>query len=106
MTKSAVLHVKHLDGSHSGEKICESIESIIEYWKTPKERIHQVLTDNASNMKKALRDVNLSGFGCFAHLLQLTVNDGVKSQQVVLDVLVVARSIVDQLSIQHSPIIY
>ena len=65
-----------------------------EYWKISKERIHLVLTDNASNMKKALRDANLSGFGCFTHSLQLVVNDGVISQQVVIDVLAVARSIV------------
>ena len=91
LRKSAVLHVKQLD---TGEKICESIESMIEYWKISKERIHLVLTDNASNMKKALRDANLSGFGCFAHSLQLVVNDGVISQQVVIDVLAVARSIV------------
>ena len=72
--KSAVLHVKHLNGSHSGKKICESIESMIEYWKISKERIHLVLTDNASNMKKAQRDANLNGFGCFVHSLQLVVN--------------------------------
>ena len=29
--KSAVLHAKHLDGSHLGEKICENIKSMIEY---------------------------------------------------------------------------
>lgn len=52
------------------------------------------MTDNASNTKKALRDANLSGFGCFAHSLQLIVNDGVISQRVVIDVLAVARSIV------------
>ena len=95
--KSAVLHVKHLDGSHSGEKICESMhmESMIEYWKITKEQIiHLVLTDNGSNMKKAIKDANLSGFGCFAHSLQLVVNDGVMSQRVVIDVLAVARSIV------------
>ena len=94
LRKSAVLHVKQLEGSHTGEKICESIESMIDYWKIPKEQIHLVLTDNASNMKKALRDANFSGFGCFAHSLQLVINDGVISQEVVIDVLAVARSIV------------
>ena len=86
--------MKQLEGSHTGEKICESIESMIEYWKISKERIHLVLTDNASNMKKALRDASLSGFGCFVHSLQLIVNDGVISQRVVIDILAVARSIV------------
>ena len=68
MRRSAVLRVKHLEGSHSGEKICESIESMIKFWKIDKERIHLVLTGNASNMKKALREANLSGFGCFCSL--------------------------------------
>lgn len=72
--------MKQLEGSHTGEKICEHIESMINYWKISKEQIHLVLTDNANNMKKALRDANLSGFGCFAHSLQLVVNDGVISQ--------------------------
>ena len=65
---------------------------MINYWKISKEQIHLVLTDNASNMKKALRDANLSGFGCFAHSLQLVVIDGVISR-VVIDVLAIARSI-------------
>ena len=65
---------------------------MINYWKISKEQIHLVLTDNASNTKKALRDANLSGFGCFAHSLQLVVIDGVISR-VVIDVLAIARSI-------------
>ena len=43
--KSAVLNVKHLEGSHSGENICESIESMIDFWKISKERIHLYSTD-------------------------------------------------------------
>jgi len=83
--KSAVLNVMHLEGSYSGENIRESIESMIKFWKISKEKIHLVLTDNASNMKKALREANLSGFRCFAHSLQLVVGDGVMSQRVIID---------------------
>ena len=81
-------YVKQLEGSRTEEKICESIELMIEYWKISKERIHLVLTDNDSNMKKALKN-NLSRFGCFAYSLQLVVNDDVISQWVVIDVLAV-----------------
>jgi len=49
---------------------------MIEFQKISKEKIHLVLTDNASNMKKALREANMSEFGCFAHSLQLVVDDG------------------------------
>jgi len=89
--KSAVLHVKRLEGSHSGENICKSRvnDQILENIKGKNSS-----RDNASNMKKALREANLSGFGCFAHSPQLVVYDGVMSQRVVIDVLAVARSIV------------
>ena len=39
-----------------------------------------VVADNASNMKKALREGQFEAQGCFAHTLQLIVNDGVLSQ--------------------------
>ena len=39
-----------------------------------------VVADNASNMKKALREGRFEAQGCFAHILQLIVNDGVLSQ--------------------------
>ena len=61
------------------------------------------MTDNARNMKKAIRDANLSGFDCFAYLLQFVVNDGVISR-VVIDVLAVARSIVGHF--KHSTLVY
>ena len=42
-------------------------------------------------MKKALRDCDLRGYGCFAHSLQLVVNDGVLSQWMIIDTLAVSR---------------
>ena len=38
-------------------------------------------------MKKALREAYLRGQGCFAHSLQLVVNDGILSQCSVIDTL-------------------
>ena len=76
---------------------------MIEYWKISKEQVYLVLTDNASNMKKALKDANLSGFSCFAYSLQLVVNDSVISQ-VVIDFLAVARSIAGHF--KHSALAY
>ena len=40
-------------------------------------------------MAKAMRDASLPPLGCFAHMLQLVVHDGVLSQQVVMDTLAV-----------------
>ena len=41
-----------------------------------------VVADNASNGKKAIRLMNLLGFGCFAHTLQLAVNEVLKMDEI------------------------
>ena len=53
-------------------------------WKITKSKIHKVVADNASNMKKALREGHFEAQGCFTHTLQLVVNDGVFSQHAVI----------------------
>ena len=53
-----------------------------------------VLRDNASNMVREMKDAGLCSYGCFAHSLQLVVNDGVLSQCIVIDLLANCRSIV------------
>ena len=102
--RCAVLHVQRIEGSHNGAAICQMIETMLDSWKISKERVHLVLTDNASNMKKALRDCNLCGYGCFAHSLQLVVHDGVLSQRMVIDTLAVSRKIVGHF--KHSTLAY
>ena len=52
-----------------------------------------MITDNASNMAKAMRDASLPHFGCFAHSLQLAINDGLLSQKIVKDI-AICKSIV------------
>ena len=48
-----------------------------------------MLSDNAANMAKAMRDASLPSLGCLADTLQVVVYDGVLSQQVVIDTLAV-----------------
>ena len=52
------------------------------------------VADNASNMAKAMRDASLPHFGCFAHSLQLAINDGLLSQRVMKDIIAICESIV------------
>ena len=53
-----------------------------------------MLRDNAANMIKAMREASLSLLGCFAHSLQLVLEDGVLSQRAVTDVLATCRTII------------
>ena len=61
----------------------EKLNALLIEWKIEKAQVHLVLRDNASNMDKAMRDAGIASYGCFAHSLQLVVNDGVLSQRSV-----------------------
>ena len=91
---SAVLSVEELQGSHTGNHISEKFNIMLAEWKIEKTRVHLVLHDNACNMDKAMRDSGLKSYGCFAHSLQLVVNDRVLSQKSVSDLLAICRQIV------------
>ena len=90
---SAVLCVQQLEGSHRGNAICERLNCMLDEWDIKKECVHLVLRDNATNMNKAMRDAGLTSYGCFAHSLQLVVNDGILSQRSVSDLLAICRQI-------------
>ena len=73
-------------------------------WKISANQVHLVLRDNAANMVKAIREASLPSFMCFAHSLQLVVEDGVPSQRAVIDVLATCRKIVGHF--KHSKVAY
>ena len=93
-----------MEGSHTGVAICQALESMLDSWKISKDRVHLVVADNASNMKRAMKKGRFEAQGCFAHTLQLVVNDGVLSQRAVIDLLAVCHSIVEHF--RHSTIAY
>lgn len=56
-------------------------------WKIPKSNVHVVSHDNASNMKKAMDEMDVPSLGCFTHTLQLVVHEGLLSQRILRDAL-------------------
>jgi len=91
---SAILSAHSLTESHTGEYIAAQVHSMLKEWEILPERVHVVVTDNASNMTKAMRDASLPQFGCFAHSLQLAINDSLLSQRAVMNMIGVCKSIV------------
>lgn len=87
--KSAVLHVQSFPESHTGTNICAMFTVMFERWQIERENVHIIVHDNATNMVKAKADGGYSDLGCFAHTLQLIVNEGVLSQRSVMDTLAV-----------------
>ncbi len=102
--QSAVLHVKEMRGSHTSRVISDSIKEMLDGWKIPISKVHVILRDNASNMKKAMDDLGVPSLGCVAHSLQLVVNEGLLSQRSVSDAIASARKIVGHF--KHSPLAY
>ena len=91
---SAVFCVKEMEGSHTGSAICAKFCSMLSEWGIEKHSIRLVLRDNAANMEKAMRDAAITSYGCFAHSLQLVVNDGALVQRCVNELFAVCRRIV------------
>ena len=77
--KSAVLHVQSFPESHTGTNICAMFTVMFERWQIERENVHIIVHDNAANMVKAKANGGYSDLGCFAHTLQLIVNEGVLS---------------------------
>jgi len=99
--RSAVLQAQELSERHFGEYITVKM---LDDWKINLSQVHNVIRDNGSNMIKAMTEANLPSFGCFAHTLQLVVNDGILTQRGVKDLLAVCRSIVGHF--KHSSVAY
>ena len=94
-----------LEDSHTvSSYLAEVYKKMFSNWNISVNQVHLVLRDNAANMAKAMREASLLSFGCFAHSLQLVVEDGVLSQRAVVDVFATCRKIVGYF--KHSPVAY
>lgn len=99
-----VLHCQEFTGSHSAEALVEAYRGMFQSWGIQTDRIHAILTVNAKNMQKAMRDADFPGLSCMAHTLQLAVQEGILSQRSISDIVASGRRIVGHF--KHSPLAY
>ncbi|XP_051809821.1 zinc finger BED domain-containing protein 4-like [Acanthochromis polyacanthus] len=102
--QKAILHAKQFRGSHTGQAIADEFDVMLQTWAINKSAVHVVLRDNAKNMVKAMRDVELLILPCVAHTLQLAVKEGLLAQRNVADAVAVGRKIVGHF--KHSALAY
>ncbi|XP_077972379.1 zinc finger BED domain-containing protein 4-like [Styela clava] len=88
-----VLNIKAMHGSHTGEYIGTTFLDLLQQWNIDKNRVFLVLRDSGANMVKGLNMVELPNLSCFAHSLQLVINDGLQAQRAVSDLLAKVRKI-------------
>ena len=73
-------------------------------WNIKPEQVHLIIRDNASDMVKAMSDGGFEDLGCFAHMLQLVIHDGIFCQRTIKDALAICRNIVGHF--KRSPLAY
>ncbi|XP_078487107.1 zinc finger BED domain-containing protein 4-like [Ciona intestinalis] len=96
---SYVLSCNELEGSHTAQHILEEIKHQEALWDI---QLRYMVSDNAANVVKALRDGEIKGVRCMAHTINLVVHHALKnSQRTVNDTVAVARRIVTHF--HHSP---
>ena len=99
-----MLQAKNFHGSHTRDTILAAMKEMLNQFHIPLNKVQVILRDNASNMKKAMDKMGVRSLGCFAHTLQLVVDEGLLSQRSVSDAIAVGRHIVGHF--KHSPLAY
>ena len=61
-----------LNTDHTGDDISDTLSELMDQWNIT-DKVVASTTDNASNMTKAMRNLNLLNVPCVGHTLQLSV---------------------------------
>nr|XP_033814809.1 zinc finger BED domain-containing protein 4 [Geotrypetes seraphini]XP_033814810.1 zinc finger BED domain-containing protein 4 [Geotrypetes seraphini]XP_033814811.1 zinc finger BED domain-containing protein 4 [Geotrypetes seraphini]XP_033814812.1 zinc finger BED domain-containing protein 4 [Geotrypetes seraphini] len=93
---SALLHVSQIDCDYNGISIQKQLEYLWETWITSVGlQIGITVTDNHS-IGKTLNEGEHSSVQCFGHTVNLIVNEAIKSQRMVQNLLSIARKICER----------
>lgn len=78
------LDIAYVRYPHTATHIKDTLESILNEWGIC-EKVFIITTDNASNMKKCVQDMNgIDRLGCTAHTLQLVIGKGMKPAEILI----------------------
>ncbi|XP_036319276.1 zinc finger BED domain-containing protein 1-like [Rhagoletis pomonella] len=69
---------------HTADNITKKLQEVLLDWEL-NNKVTAVVTDNAANMKAAVRGGQWRHWGCFAHTLNLVAQSGLKEMQTILD---------------------
>ncbi|OCT89087.1 zinc finger BED domain-containing protein 4 [Xenopus laevis] len=93
---SALLHISQIDCDYNGVSVQKHLEYLWESWISSFGlQIGITVTDNPS-ITKTLNESELSSVQCFGHTVDLIVNEAIKSQRMVQNLLSIARKICER----------
>jgi len=89
-----VLAMKPFAGSHTGTNIAKELNNIAERWNIPQSKIHLLVHNSGANMIKDVRDAEYDSGKCFIHSLQRAIEESLKSQTEIPQMVAAARRII------------
>lgn len=75
--KRFTLNTRHMAASHSAGNIAELLGDMCDEWEIPDDCQKYIVTDNGRNIRAAVRRLPWTERPCFAHTLQLAINDAI-----------------------------
>lgn len=75
--KTFLLDCAYFPEKHTSDNIKQKLSEITDEWNVSS-KINFAVTDNAANVKKAIQDLGWKHYGCYAHTLNLIVQDSLK----------------------------
>ena len=76
--RSRCLHTQFLPQDHTGENIAEAMETTLDSWSLPMEKLVCLTTHSGSNIINAASRLNWTRLSCFGHNLHLAITSSIK----------------------------
>ena len=92
--KSYCLNTLFLPQDHIGVNISEALQSILESWSLPENKLACITTDNGSNVTAAVEILGWNGLSCFGHNLHLAITNSMKDDDHISSAIGIAHKIV------------
>lgn len=92
--KTYCLRTIYMPESHTGENIASMIRSILAEYDIHISIVTSITTDSAANMKKACTELDTVRLPCFGHILHNSINNAIKAEEKVTQMVKVCRNIV------------
>ncbi|XP_046963301.1 zinc finger BED domain-containing protein 4-like [Vanessa cardui] len=78
---SLVLKCVTLEERHTGDVIAQKLDEIREEWDIPRQKLHAMVRDGGSNMRRAARISQIDDIDCTLHQLQLCIRSALAGNE-------------------------
>ncbi|GBP16739.1 Zinc finger BED domain-containing protein 4 [Eumeta japonica] len=78
---SIVLKCETFDDHHTGDINAEKFNTMLAEWNISNKKVHCIIRDEDSNMKRGMRLALLNDLDCTDHKLQIVIRHGLRSQE-------------------------